>query len=298
MNKKPRYQNKKRDYNSSGKDSAKRSNQNYRPNIEDSQNKPQTKSLNNDLRLDGNSMVCSFIILEDHDSRLTFKILENILQSNTMDGIIVSIHDKSFENTKSIILEHFNDYNNVFVFQQYDAENMLDIHNKAFETKKSDIFVITHSGIEPRPYSLDILKRYLYKENTVAVAPTVYTEDGQIQKYSTRVPTLLMQIKIILGSKIATQELTMMERGEAGYYKIHKIASTVAPFAVNSKAFRQAGKFVMTRDAQSSRFIFFKNINKLGTVLFVPNARMIEHQTPKSELCLLSKIRYFITNVF
>lgn len=298
MNKRPRHQNKKRDYKSSDKDSYKRPNKNYRPNGESSQNVRQYKSLSDDLKLEGKSTLCSFVILENHDSRLTLKILDDIVKSETMNNIVVSIHEKSFESVKSAISEHFKGRQDIFIFHQYCCCNINNIHNKAFKTRESDIFFVTHSGMEPRPHSLNILKSYLYKENTIAVAPTVYTESGQIQKYSVRIPTLCDQIKVMLGSRTTAQKLMMMERGESGYYKIHKVIGTFAPFAVNSKVFKRSGMFTLTRDEKSSRFTFFKKANKLGTVLFVPSARMIEHQSPEPNVCLLSKICYFITNVF
>ena len=90
----------------------------------------------------------------------------------------------------------------------------------------------------------------------------------------------------------------MMERGETGYYKIHKIPATLAPFAVNSKAFAEIGGFEKTKDEESSRFTFFKKLNKHGVTSFVPTARFVEIQSAKPSVCFATKLCYFIKNIF
>jgi hypothetical protein len=153
-----------------------------------------------------------------------------------------------------------------------------------------------HSGVEARPYSIEILKRYLQKDGILASVPTVYGKNGVIKKYAVRILNLVMQVKMLF-SDSAKKNFIMMERGEAGYYKIHKIPATLAPFAINSKVFSSVGGFANTGDEISARLAFFQKVNNDGAVLFVPSARFAEHDKPNENISVVAKFRYFLTNV-
>ena len=297
------YKSNRKPYNKSGKPDFKRKNdgkeggnfRNFRENV-NSQNANSRPVPVQDVKfkLKGENTLCSFMVLKESDSTLTLQNLGNLLNSS-INHIAISIYEKEFESTKSLILNTFEKHKEILSFISYEKASF-DVHNKAFAVKKSDIFLITHSGMETRNYAVEILKRYLQKDGNLASVPTIYSNNGVIQKYCVRILTLAMQIKMLF-SQEAKNHFIMMERGEVGYYKIHKIQATFAPFAVNSKAFESTGGFKNTRDDSSSIFAFFKNINKNGAVLFVPSARFVQHAKPKESICFMAKFRYFLTNV-
>jgi hypothetical protein len=242
--------------------------------------------------------MCSFFIFNSSNPRLVIQILSIILQEN-LNNIVISLHKNNTTNIQKEILTQFREHHKKISFQEYLNESEFTMHNLAFQTHKSDAFLITNSNMEPRLYSLEILRKYLSRENSVATVPTVYDKSLTINKYSIRFPTLLSQLKILFGSTTESQKAIMMERGEIGYYKIHKIsASKSQSLFINSKAFESIGMLPKSKDSQINLLKFFKKINKCGSVLFIPTARFIEHEKRFARKSLFSKACYFMTNVF
>ena len=242
--------------------------------------------------------MCSFFVFNNSDPRLVMQILSGVLHEN-IHNLVISLHKDNATKIQEEILERFKEHKNKIFFQEYLNESEFAMHNLAFKTYKSDAFFVTNSNMEPRLYSLEILRKYLSRENSVVTVPTVYDESLVIKKYSIRFPTLLSRLKILFGSKTEQQRSIMMERGEVGYYKIHRIsASKSQAFFVNSRAFESVGMFSKSRDTDITLLKFFKKIGKCGFVLFIPTARFIEHEGRFARKCSFSKARYFMTNVF
>jgi hypothetical protein len=242
--------------------------------------------------------MCSFFVFNNSDPRLVMQILSGVLHEN-IHNLVISLHKDNATKIQEEIVERFKEHKNKIFFQEYLNESEFAMHNLAFKTYKSDAFFVTNSNMEPRLYSLEILRKYLSRENSVVTVPTVYDESLAIKKYSIRFPTLLSRLKILFGSKTEQQRSIMMERGEVGYYKIHRIsASKSQAFFVNSRAFESIGMFPKSRDTDIILLKFFKKISKCGFVLFIPTARFIEHEGRFARKCSFSKARYFMTNVF
>ncbi len=242
--------------------------------------------------------MCSFFVFSNSDPRLVMQILNGVLHEN-IHNLVISLHKDNATKMQEEIVERFKEHKNKIFFQEYLNESEFAMHNLAFKTYKSDAFFVTNSNMEPRLYSLAILRKYLSRENSVVAVPTVYDESLVIKKYSIRFPTLLSRLKILFGSKTEQQRSIMMERGEVGYYKIHRIsASKSQAFFVNSRAFESIGMFPKSRDTDITLLKFFKKIGKCGFVLFIPTARFIEHESRFTRKCSFSKVRYFMTNVF
>jgi hypothetical protein len=299
FNKKPHFKNK--EYRDNGPHQTRSHHSGNKFNNEAQHTKVVTESSQNPkfiLNENEGITMCSFFVFSNSDPRLVMQILSGVLHEN-INNIVISLHKNNSTKIQEEIAERFKEHKNKIFFQEYLNESEFAMHNIAFKTYKSDAFVVTNSNMEPRLYSLEILRKYLSRENSVVTVPTVYDESLTIKKYSTRLPTLLSRLKILFGSQTEQQRAIMMERGEIGYYKIHKIpASRSQTFLINSRAFESIGMFSKSRDTDITLLKFFKKISKCGFVLFIPTARFIEHESRFARKCLFSRARYFMTNVF
>ncbi len=245
-----------------------------------------------------NAVLYSFIINNRTDKQTTMNILHSILKGE-MDIVVISIHKSIKDIMQDEISKEFSKNQEQIFFQFYNKESEYTLHNKAFIAHESDIFIATNSNMEPRQNAIEILKKSLLKDNTVISVPTVYDKNLIIQKYCLRSPTLLSRIKILFGSKKETLRLHMMDKGEGSYYKTHKISASLSQIVVlNSKAFKNAGMFPKKMDNHANIFIFYKNMLHNGVALFNPTARFIEHGKASTKKCCISKICYFVKNVF
>jgi len=267
------------------------------------QNNSKKESVKFDLKkikLNGNKTICSFVILTEHDFEKTIDILQDIA-SESIENIIISIPLEEFSQTVHFIEQNLQNEKEKFTFISYSkSTSELKSHNKAFKIYESDIFFVTNSSMAPREYSIEILRKYLSREHSVAVVPTVYNEDLEIQKYCLRFPSLITKLKCLFGCKKTEAKLCMMERGDVGYYKIHRTDISLSQSVVVNSAIFKAVKMFPThsRDTKCSTFSFYKKLSKYGTTLFVPTARFIEIKPHKQKCCFFSKACYFLKNVF
>lgn len=304
-NKRKPYKKHEKPYNKNRKDgdfnknyANKRKNVDFRPNfLENTDEKKEFSHRQtpiNQFKLKGENTLCSFAVIENSQNSEILNSIDSII--NSFNKIVVSIVESEFDKIKKLITEKYPEQEEKFAFKTYKKFSF-ELHNDAFKVCESDIFFVTHSGICAREYTIEILKRYLQKENNLVCVPNVYGEDGQIKKYSRRILTFVIQIKMLFSSN-AKKQYIMMERGEIGYYKIHKVSATLAPFAVNSGAFKEIGGFSNNRDDSSATFTFFKQLNKHGVALFIPFARLFENKKPQENICFVVKSFYFIKNIF
>ncbi len=253
------------------------------------------------IKLKGRKILCSFVILPSSDFEFTMDTLQDIA-SEDIANIVISIPTEAFSSTVQYIEENMQDVKDRFTFASYYPKaSEFQVHNNAFKIAKteSDIFFATNSAMLSREYAIEILRKYLSRENSVAVVPTIYNQSCEIQKYCMRFPSLLTKIKCMLGCKKTTAKLCMMERGNVGYYKIHRTDISLSQsLFVNSSIFKTIGMFPKCRDANSALYSFYKKLSKHGTTLFVPTSRFIEIQPRKAKSCLFSRMCYFLKNVF
>lgn len=255
------------------------------------------------IKLKGRKILCSFVILQGSNFDSTMDTLQDIA-SEDIANIVISIPTDAFSETVQYIEENLQDVKERFTFASY-TQNLSEfqVHNNAFKVasqkNESDIFFITNSSMLPREYSIEILRKYLSRENSVAVIPTVYNQALEIQKYCLRFPSVLTKLKCLLGCKKTTAKLCMMERGNAGYYKIHRTDISLSQsLFVNSAVFKTIGMLPKCRETNSALYSFYKKLSKHGTTLFVPTARFIELEPRKTKCCIFSRVYYFLKNVF
>lgn len=242
------------------------------------------------------NVLCSFVILQNGNLDLLRNTLKIFSRENILSHIVISLHSSFFQIQHEI--EKYFDKNKTTI-TIYTSESENELHNKAFVTKESDVFIITNSNIEPRQYATEILTKYILRNDCLASSPLVYNPLLEIQKYCMRFPTFLIHIKILFGSKAEKDRLYMMERGEGGYYKIHKIGLSISQiFAVNSQAFASIGLLPTTSDNTINKLRFYKKIAKNGITLHISNARCIENASLPSGRNIFLRLFYLLSNVF
>ncbi len=255
------------------------------------------------IQLKDRRILCSFVILQGSNFDSTMDTLQDIA-SEDIANIVISIPTESFSSTVHYIEENLQDVKERFTFASYTTKTReFQVHNNAFkiasQKNENDIFFATNSSMIAREYSIEILRKYLSRENSVAVIPTVYNQALEIQKYCLRFPSVIAKLKCLLGCKKTTAKLCMMERGNAGYYKIHRTDISLSQsLFVNSSIFKTIGMFPKCRDSNSALYSFYKKLSKHGTTLFVPTARFIELEPRKTKRCIFSRVYYFLKNVF
>jgi hypothetical protein len=255
------------------------------------------------IKLKGRNILCSFVVLQGSNFDSTMDTLQDIA-SEDIANIVISIPTDSFSNTVQYIEENLQDVKEKFTFASYTIKTSeFQIHNNAFKVasqrNESDMLFATNSSMMPRQYSIEILRKYLSRENSVVVIPTVYNQALEIQKYCLRFPSVVAKLKCLLGCKKTTAKLCMMERGNAGYYKIHRTDISLSQsLFVNSAIFKTIGMFPKCRDSHSALYSFYKKLSKHGTALFVPTARFIELEPRQAKRCIFSRVCYFLKNVF
>lgn len=260
------------------------------------QRKPRTekpKTQESKYSLGEKRALCSFFVYKNADANTLLRSVEKL--SYSVEKIVVSIPSQSESLTDTLKATKCENIS----IREYNDECEHTVHNCVFNEFTSDIFVIANSNIEPREYSVDILQKYLTHENVVATVPTVYNKDLQLNHYCLRFSTLLSSAKILFGLKSEANRLIMMERGESGYYRIHRVdASKSQLVVINSLAFKTIGMFPTCGDSFTRLFQFYKNIMKCGMTLFVPTARIIEHSEKTPTRSIVSRICYMMCNVF
>lgn len=258
--------------------------------------KPKTEKYDTkQIKLNGEKTLCSFVISKESNITKTLHILEKLSTEN-INNLVISIPHSEFSEISTKISElKIQIPTDIISYSSTEFQ----AHNNAFQMHESDIFLVMSSSIEPRPYAIEVLKRYLSREYSVAVVPTVYNANLEIQKYCLRFPSIISKFRCIFGCKKTAKKLIMMERGDSGYYKIHRTdASLSQSFVVNSKIFKQIKMFPKYKDTKTTIFMFYKKLSQYGTTLFVPSSRFIEHKTLTKTTCIISKICYFLKNVF
>ena len=253
------------------------------------------------IKLKGRNILCSFVILPSSNFDSTMDTLQDI-SSEDISTIVISIPSETFSSTVQYIEENMQDVKERFLFASYSTKTSeFQVHNNAFKLAKNenDMFFATNSSMIAREYAIEILRKYLSRENSVAVIPTVYNKECEIQKYCLRFPSLITKLKCLLGCKKTKTKLCMMERGSSGYYKIHRTDISLSQsIFVNSSIFKTIGMFPKCRDSHSALYSFYKKLSKYGTTLFVPTARFIELQPRQQKCCIFSRMCYFLKNVF
>lgn len=257
--------------------------------------KPKIEQPEPKFSLGDEKAICSFVVLSGCDVSVVVASIDII--KNSAETIVIwvpSNNDTTIEAIENIKSEKI-------VVQKYTNESETDLHNRVFDEYSSDIFIVTNSNVQPRPYALNILKKYLFHDSSVITVPTVYNTNTHILHYCLRFPKLISYIKILCGVKSEKQRLVMMERGENGYYRIHRVdASKSQLMVINSNALRSiGGKLSVCSDSTVKSLDFYKRILKSGGItLFVPTARIIEHSkaTPKGSIA--SWLCYIMRNVF
>lgn len=243
-----------------------------------------------------NYTLCSYVVLNNFEIDTVIKSIGIIIAE--VNHIVVSLSHKHYDAITTAINESFQKTEKIS-FNTYNNDYDLSIHNNVFKKEKSDIFLTTNSSVMPRTYAIQILKRYLYRDQNVISIPSIYDISTSQKKYSLRFPTLFSKILQIFGSKKEQIKSTMMERGEGSYYKIHKIpASKSSVLCINSKVFKDVGGFPKVCDTFISSLKFFKKIHKYGNTLFVPTARFIETSQRSEKVSIIRRFFYFIVNVF
>lgn len=251
-------------------------------------------------------LIISIFIPGDTSFEVAWSTIQSAISSEHKKKIVISV-----ENNKDLLNSLKKKFDNAFGIFFFTPKikmgdnhvvNSSIVHQEVLNSFKSHFFMTLIAGINLRPFSLEKMLSFLAKPgDTVAVSPKFYTSDGEIIKSCKRFFTfseLFNKGKEI--KEIDNPEHFMMERGEIGYYSIHRIdyGSLDCMLFLSNALIKAGGINVKScnkdfRDAQICKKLAKKGS---GKVIFYPHARVISNIEGHSlSLSMIEKLKYVLS---
>jgi hypothetical protein len=215
---------------------------------------------------------------------------------NSGEKQLISSLRKKFESTFGVLF-----FNPKSQLKASSSQNSAIIHTEVLHTFKSNFFLTLDGNIAIRPFSVEKMISFLCKEgDTLAVSPKFYSQSGEIIKSCRRFLSIwnfLPEFADFIKNK--NVEHLMMERGDVGYYSIHRIDYSsldcmlfLTDALIKVKSFTSCFANQNIRDSKICKK-FYKKTG--GKILFYPHARAIisENFTLDEKPTLMEKIKYY-----
>ena len=220
--------------------------------------------------------------------------------------VIISFEDQQNIKIISSIQSKFANVFGAFFFNykgklsENSTTNSSKIQTEVLKSFKSSLFLTLTSNVEIRKYSIEKMISFLSKDDDVfAVAPKFYSDSSEIVKTCRRffsIWNFLPEFSNFIKNK--NLEHFMMERGEVGYYSIHRIDYSTLDCMLfitdqlnKVKSFSSRFKNADLRDASFCQKLYKKT---KGKIMFYPHSRVLLKKNNFSEKPeFYEKLKYF-----
>jgi hypothetical protein len=235
--------------------------------------------------------------------------IESAMKIDSKKKIVISFEDKNDKSTISSIKKKFEGAFGVFFYtpkgnlKSNSSLNSSMIHTEVLNSFKSNFFLTLDANIAVREFSVEKMIGFLCKPGDVlAVSPKFYSLEKEIVHGCKRFFTL----KDFLPSseskkKTRTDEHFMMERGEVGYYSIHRIDyGNLDCMLFLTDALLKIKSFSCFTNQDLRDAITCKNFSKKtkGKIMFYPHARVLSSEPVEEKPSTLEKIKYLLASIF
>ena len=268
--------------------------------------KPQT-TTNLFVKNPAGFLIVSLVIRKDTPSNIAMNSIESVLACEQKKKVVISFEDATDKTFISSIKRKFENAFGVFFFTPKAAlggsyaQNSAKIHTEVLHAFKSNFFLTMDANVALRPFALEKMISFLSKEgDTIAVAPKFYNSSKDFLKTCRRFFTM----KDLFSSSNETKlEHLMMERGEVGYYSIHRVDySPLDCMLFLTDALLKVGTFTSTfanqdlRDATFCKKLYAKS---KGKIIFYPHSRAIVNgNLEEAQPSMMEKAKYILMNAF
>jgi hypothetical protein len=250
-------------------------------------------------------LVISLFVKSETPSKDTISSIESALAIDHKKKVVITFESQK---NKQEIADIKKKFANAFVLfftpkakmGSNSTKNSSVVHSEVLHTFKSQLFLTLDANIKIREYSVEKMISFLCKDgDTCAVAPKFYNKAGDIIKNCKRffsIWNFLPEVSNFIKNK--NIEHVMMERGDVGYYSIHRVDYSsldcmlfLTDQLIKIKSFNKSFNNQDLRDASVCRK-FAKKTG--GKIIFYPHSRVVINQeNPKQSPTIAEKIKYF-----
>jgi hypothetical protein len=251
-------------------------------------------------------LVVSLFIKAKTPFNVAVNSIEGAIAIDSKKKVVISFEDQNDKQLISGLKKKFEGSFGVLFFnpkskmKASSPQNSAKVHSEVFNAFKSNFFLTLDGSAVLRPFSVEKMISFLCKEgDTLAVSPKFYTSSGEIIKSCRRFPSIwnfLPEFSDFIKNK--NTEHLMMERGDVGYYSIHRVDYSsldcmlfLTDALAKIKSFSSGFKNQDIRDAKICKK-FYKKTG--GKIIFYPHARVVLHGNEfDAKPSLMEKIKYY-----
>jgi cellulose synthase/poly-beta-1,6-N-acetylglucosamine synthase-like glycosyltransferase len=252
-------------------------------------------------------LVVSLFIKANTPQNLIVNSIESLVLIDHKKKIVISFEDQAEKQVISSIKKKFEGTFGVLFFTPKakmtgsSVRNSSKIHTEVLHAFKSNFFLTMDASITLRQFSIEKMISFLCKDgDTLAVSPKFYTPSEQIVKTCRRffsIWNFMPEFAEFIKTK--NIEHLMMERGDIGYYSIHRIDYStldcmlfITDELMKIKSFPSCFTNQDLRDASACKR-FYKKTG--GKIIFYPHARAIMNNDDFNKIPSFSeKLKYFL----
>jgi hypothetical protein len=275
-----------------------------RPNTKKFENKD--KTLKSFTKNPSGFLVVSLFIKAKTPHNAVVSAIEGAIAIDAKKKIVISFENQDEKQLVSNIKKKFEGSFGVLFFNpkskmtSSSVQNSAKIHTEVLHAFKSNFFLTLDAEISIRPFSVEKMISFLCKEgDTLAVSPKFYTPSGDAVKSCRRflaIWNFLPEFSDFIKNK--NIEHLMMERGDVGYYSIHRVDYSsldcmlfLTDALLKIKSFSSGFKNQDLRDSIICKK-FYKKTG--GKIIFYPHARVVTHNNQfDAKPSLIEKIKYY-----
>lgn len=252
-------------------------------------------------------LIVSLVIKKETPSNIAMNSIESVLSCEQKKKVVISFEDATDKTFISSIKRKFENAFGVFFFTPKAtlagsySQNSAKIHTEVLHAFKSNFFLAMDANVALRPFALEKMISFLSKEgDTIAVAPKFYNSSKDFLKTCRRFFTM----KDLFHSSNETKlEHLMMERGEVGYYSIHRVDySPLDCMLFLTDALLKVGTFTSAfanQDLRDSTFCKKLYAKSKGKIIFYPHSRAIVNgNLEETQPSMMEKAKYLLMNAF
>jgi hypothetical protein len=254
-------------------------------------------------------LVISLFVKAKTDFNIVADSIESAMKIDSKKKIVISFEDKNNKSLISSIKKKFEGAFGVFFYtpkgkmKSNSTLNSSMIHTEVLNSFKSNFFLTLDANITVREFSIEKMIGFLCKPGDVlAVSPKFYSLEKEIIHNCKR----FFALKDFLPSseskkKTLADEHFMMERGEVGYYSIHRVDyGNLDCMLFLTDALLKIKSFSCFSSQDLRDAMTCKNFSKKtkGKIMFYPHARVLSSEPAEEKPSTVEKIKYLLASIF
>lgn len=290
--------------NNNGSNSGNYNNHRRGQDVKNDKKGPQRPSSENTLSFIKNPsgfLIVSLFVPAKSSFLAVSNTIDSVLKVDHKKKIVISFEDPTDKSLIASMKKKFEGAFGIFFLNQKgnaSLQNSSNLHTEVLNAFKSSFFLTLTAGVVMREFALEKMILFLCKPtDTVAVIPKFYKSDDKTIVQNCR--RFFSPISVFKSNR--SLEHYMMERGEVGYYSIHRVDySSLDCMLFLTEALLLCKKIPAIKNTEVRNAIFCRRFAKKtkGKIMFYPHSRVVSSSVESEVIPFFDKLKYSLRSIF